>query len=148
MMFTIPGAPQGKKRPRYSRKTGVMYTPSETVQYEKYVKECFYSQGGKRFPESTTIYAEGHREVEITQAIKVEIWSFIEPPKSAPKWKKRVMLYGSILPTRKPDIDNIGKVILDALNGAAYRDDSAVTELTVHKVFSDEPRVVVEITKL
>ena len=33
----------------------------------------------------------------------------------------------------KPDVDNIAKAVLDALNGIAYDDDSQVVELTVKK---------------
>lgn len=35
--------------------------------------------------------------------------------------------------TRKPDVDNVAKSVLDALNGAAYGDDSQVTRLEVIK---------------
>ena len=38
MRIVIPGEPRGKQRPRFSRRTGATYTPSETVQYEKAVK--------------------------------------------------------------------------------------------------------------
>lgn len=36
------------------------------------------------------------------------------------------MINGYVFPTKKPDGDNIIKAILDALNGAAYRDDSQI----------------------
>jgi len=148
MIFTIPGEPQGKLRPRYSRRTGVMYTPTETTAYEKKVAAAFYAQGGKRLPVTKQISSLDGGTAECEQPIKVEIWAFMEPPQSAPKKRKALMLYGSIMPTKKPDIDNIGKIILDALNGAAWKDDKAVTELTVHKRFDDNPRVVVEINEL
>ena len=147
MIFTIPADPQGKKRPRYSRKTGVMYTPSETVNYEKYIKTCFYEQGGKKLSLYRTVNV-GDKTVECTQSIRVEIWAFIGPPKTVPLYKRGLMINNTIQPTKKPDIDNIGKIILDGLNGAAWRDDSAVTDLTIHKVYSDVPRVVVEIREL
>ena len=50
-----------------------------------------------------------------------------------------------ILPTKKPDTDNIAKAILDALNGVAYYDDAQVVELHVVKKYSDEPRAEVMI---
>lgn len=147
MIFTIPGEPEGKKRPRYSRKTGVMYTPSETVNYEKYVKECYTVQGGKRLPDTKMVKSDG-RDVLSDQAYKVEIWAFTKPPESVPKCKRGLMLFNTMLPTKKPDIDNIGKIVLDGLNGAAWHDDKAVTELVVHKVYGEDPRVVVEISLL
>lgn len=34
---------------------------------------------------------------------------------------------------KRPDADNVAKAILDALNGHAYNDDSAIALLTVRK---------------
>ena len=34
------------------------------------------------------------------------------------------MFKGEMLPTKKPDVDNIIKIILDSLNGLAYKDDA------------------------
>ena len=50
---------------------------------------------------------------------------------------------GLILPTKKPDADNIAKAILDALNGLAFYDDAQVVYLQVSKRYSNEPRAVV-----
>ena len=36
--------------------------------------------------------------------------------------------------TVKPDADNIAKLVLDALNGKAWHDDSQVTAITVNKL--------------
>lgn len=55
------------------------------------------------------------------------------------------MLDHKIRPTKKPDFDNIGKVICDALNKIAYRDDSQIVDAQVRKFYSDRPRVVVTI---
>jgi Holliday junction resolvase RusA-like endonuclease len=48
-----------------------------------------------------------------------------------------------MLPTRKPDIDNVLKVILDSLNGVAYIDDSKVVEVIGRKRYATVPKVVV-----
>lgn len=42
-----------------------------------------------------------------------------------------------ILPTTKPDWDNIAKNICDALNGVVYPDDKAIVTGSVKKVYSD-----------
>lgn len=39
--------------------------------------------------------------------------------------------------TRKPDVDNVAKLVLDALNAVAYRDDSQVNDLVVSKGWAD-----------
>ena len=52
-------------------------------------------------------------------------------------------------PTKKPDADNIAKVICDALNGVAYGDDTQVVNLNVKKRYTDEePKVIVHIEQL
>lgn len=53
------------------------------------------------------------------------------------------MQQGIIRPTKKPDADNIAKVVLDALNNICYKDDTQVVELIVNKYYSLEPRVEV-----
>ena len=48
-----------------------------------------------------------------------------------------------IKPTRKPDLDNIAKSILDSLNGIAWNDDSQITNIWISKHYAEEPRVEV-----
>lgn len=55
------------------------------------------------------------------------------------------MLEGVIRPTKKPDIDNVCKIVLDSLNGIAYHDDTQVVDCQVRKFYSENPRVVVTI---
>ncbi len=130
--FTVPGKPQGKARARtfYNSKSGKMssVTPEKTVLYENLVKTCFrqkYGQG--RFPDDAYVVAN--------------ILAFFEPPKSISKKKREDMLTGKIWPAKKPDIDNIAKVVLDALNGIAYRDDTQVVGLAIAKAYGEEPRL-------
>ena len=46
------------------------------------------------------------------------------------------MLDGKELPLKKPDIDNIVKVVADALNGVAYHDDTQIVMVVAKKVYS------------
>ena len=54
-----------------------------------------------------------------------------------------MMLDGDILPRKKPDYDNIAKIITDALNGIAYKDDSQVVWANIRKLYAENPRVYV-----
>jgi Holliday junction resolvase RusA-like endonuclease len=54
------------------------------------------------------------------------------------------MREGELLPSKKPDIDNVLKIVLDALNGVAYKDDSKVVSVSGKKIYSDEPKLVIE----
>ena len=51
------------------------------------------------------------------------------------------MLNGEMLPAKQPDIDNIMKIVLDALNGVAYHDDSQICKVNFMKMYSENPRL-------
>lgn len=138
VMFSIPGEPQGKARARVVRtKTGksVSYTPNKTAAYEELVRRCYRNQmGGYKFPPDSPLC--------------VEIAAFFSIPQSKSKRVKEQMREGKILPTKKPDADNIAKIICDALNGVAYADDKQIISLTIEKGYSLEPKVIVEIEEV
>ena len=48
---------------------------------------------------------------------------------------------------KKPDVDNIAKAVLDALNGIAYDDDKQITSLVIDKKYG-EPRIDVSMGEL
>ena len=131
--FTVPGDPKGKERPRVSGLRtggGYMYTPSQTVEYQKLVREQYETMAhGFRF--------EDDEELVVLVSANFKI------PQSVSNLKKRKMLEGELKPTKKPDCDNIAKIVLDALNGCAYKDDSRVIRLEVEKFYAPEPYVAV-----
>lgn len=128
--FTVPGEPKGKGRPRLGR-SGHAYTPHDTANYENLVKVCF---------------AEAYTDFEpLDCEVYVDITAIYKIPKSASKKKSLDMQMGIVNPTKKPDLDNIAKIICDSLNGMAYSDDSQVTKLIVRKVYGLQPRVDVKI---
>lgn len=128
--FNIPGTPQGKARAR-TTKFG-SYTPYKTVLYENYIKLC-YQQVSNHISD---------------KPLEVYISAYYEPTKSTSKKDRQKMLEGLIKPTKKPDIDNIAKVILDALNGVAYKDDTQVILLQVEKYYCDHSGVTVNIAEV
>lgn len=47
----------------------------------------------------------------------------------------------------KPDADNVAKLVMDALNGTAWRDDAIITDLHVFKRYTEQtPRLEVHIS--
>ena len=64
-------------------------------------------------------------------------------PQSTSKKRRKEMLEHRIRPTVKPDLDNVAKLIFDALNGVAWYDDNAIVDTQVRKFYSDTPRVEV-----
>lgn len=121
--FFVPGKVQGKARPRFSSRSGTVYTPGRTKSYERQIAEAYAAQDGPCF--------EG--------AVMVVIEAVFPIPKSWPRAKKAEAMAGK-LPPGKPDIDNILKVVLDGLNGIAYEDDKQVVITQCKKVYADTTR--------
>jgi Holliday junction resolvase RusA-like endonuclease len=134
--FEIPGPPQGKARARtfFNNKAGHMtsITPEKTVLYENLIKMCY---------RQVSDYISD-------KPLKVYIQAYFEPAKSTTKLKKDLMLHHKIRPTKKPDIDNVAKVVLDALNGVAYKDDTQVVSLDVQKYYNEKSFVHVRICEV
>lgn len=134
--FTIPGPVQGKARARtfYNGKLGRMQsiTPEKTVLYENLIKQQFMQECENTF---------FNKEPLVMMVI-----AYFPIPKSTTKKDRQLIMDGLLYPTKKPDADNIAKVICDALNGVAYGDDTQIVSLTVMKEYTDaEPRVEVYI---
>lgn len=132
--FTIPGEPVGKARPRINTFTHKAYTPEKTASYESWVRMC-YLQDYKdtKFPDDAQLY--------------VHIDAFFQIPASSSRVKVEKMVNGLIRPTKKPDFDNIGKAVCDALNGIAYRDDAAIVSAYITKRYEyNNPHVTVTIS--
>ena len=89
-----------------------------------------------------------HFHKQFQGPLKLTITAYFPIPSSASKKKKELMLAGIIRPTIKPDWDNIGKIVTDALNHLAYDDDKQIVEAIVRKLYSDEPRVEIEIEEV
>lgn len=137
LKFTIYGEPKGKGRPRFRNvgKYVQTYPDKDTVVYENLVRISYLAECG------SFSYNNG-------EEIGILIKSYQSIPKSISNKKREEMLSNVLKPTKKPDIDNICKSILDGLNKVAYRDDSQIVELHCSKYYSDNPRVEVEIWQI
>lgn len=131
--FIIPGEPQGKARPRFTKKGGA-YTPQKTRDYEALVRACYIKHH--------------HGKPQLQGSISANICAYMPIPKSTSKKRREDMLSGRIKPIVKPDLDNIVKAVLDSLNGVAYKDDSSVTNIISCKIYSDNPRVEVDLGEI
>ena len=131
--LTIPGEPQGKRRARFARAGHFIksYADPATVNYETFIREMFCLA----YPGFVPLSGE----------LEVEIAAFCSIPKSASKKKRALMKGGGLRPAKKPETDNIAKVVLDALTGLAFANDSQVVRLIVEKSYSDRPRITVEV---
>ena len=105
--------PRGKERPRFVRATGRTYTPTKTVRAENRIQEQV---------------AREYKSAPCEGPLMLVVTAFLPKPKSKPKNKH-------CWPTSKPDWDNLGKLVSDALNGIVYRDDSQITWASVQKCY-------------
>lgn len=124
-----------KQRPKATRQGGFVrvYTPRKTRDYEEKIKQTYLNAVGD-------IKLEGALESEVTGVFPI--------PKATPKAIKEKMIKGDINHTKKPDCDNMGKVVFDALNNVAYNDDSSICKTHVNKKYGEEPRIDVKISEL
>lgn len=122
--FFVPTAPQGKARPRVFRNphNGTVHgvTPAKTRRYEELIRQCFEA---------------AHVSKIACAPIGVRIVARFAVPRSYTKKQRRDIAEWRLLPTKKPDIDNITKCVLDALNGVAYADDSQVVRVSCEKLY-------------
>ena len=125
--FHVPGKPRGKARARTVRNQSsnrtVSYKPEKDLLYENLIKERFLNQAGGFY-------------IERGKPVTLRIVARFLPPKSTSKKKQKQMLDGEILPLKKPDMDNIVKVVADALNGVAYNDDTQIVLVSAKKAYS------------
>ena len=122
-MIIIDGEPVAKARPRITR-SGHGYTPSKTRDAEQ------------------AIATEWRREHGLTlseKPLRITLIFNMKRPKRKPT--KHVQ--------KRPDIDNLIKTVLDALNGVAYVDDKQIYSLTANKQWADgKPHTVVILSEV
>lgn len=136
--FFVPGPPQGKARARtFTTRTGRVRscTPAKTAAYEQRIRShCRVAAAGMREP----FFGQG-------TPIRIILTAYYRPPVKTSKIMLFRMQHGLVLPTRKPDLDNVLKAVADAVNGVAYKDDSQIVEIVAKKLFSSEEGIRVEI---
>lgn len=131
VIFAVEGRPVPKGRPRVTRHG--TYTPKSTQIFEAAVRTAWLKAGEKQFEDG--------------EALEVMVNAYFPIPSGTPKRKRGRLDLSPYL--KRGDIDNIIKAVLDALNGYAYKDDSAVFSVCGRKVYTDgEPFTVVTISSV
>lgn len=132
IVFEVPGKVQGKGRPRFT-KDGHAFTPSSTRMYEREILKAFRAAGG------TKLSGPLHVDIEAVYGVQ----------KTATKAERMRRLNGDELALKKPDLDNIEKVVYDALNGIAYEDDAyIVSTRTIKGRYEEKPRLIVRVREI
>lgn len=135
--FVIPGPPTAKGRPRFAHmktKRGKhftrTYSDKETASFENLVKIAYWQQRTGKPSES---------------AIFVVVTYYLPIPKSWPKYRREWAQHHPYPVTKRPDLDNLTKSVLDGLNGVAFQDDAQVYRIITTKLYSDNPRTEVTV---
>jgi len=126
----IDGIPTPKGRPRYFSRNGrvVVYTPEKTKAAERRIRVAFNLEYMMLQPLDYPLHVHLH---------------FVMPiPKSISKVKRAKMIGAPH--HKRPDLDNLSKTVLDALNGALYGDDGIVSKLSASKVYGEHPQTIIE----
>lgn len=131
LSLVIPEVAMGKQRARTFQKSDGSFksvTPTKTKVAEAVIRWHWQQSQQAAFPPDT--------------ALSLYIAAYLPKPKSCPKSRLR--------PICKPDADNVLKLVVDALSGFAYDDDSRIVSVSIQKfyaVFPEEPRIVIMISE-
>jgi Holliday junction resolvase RusA-like endonuclease len=146
--FKIPGAPVSKNgdRTKYIPGKGrgkgyiMHYTDAEVKEY------C----------NKVIVYIKSQKPVKYNMAVAVRIFISVKSPVNMKGTRlsmiKKNMLDEDemmiVMPTAKPDVDNLSKNLLDAVKRDCIVDDSYVCDESVRKRYGDEDYVVIEIEEI
>ena len=122
--FTIDITPKPKARPRFTRR-GFAYTPKETVEYEREIRNC------------AAEYMELRGLEPLETPVAVYLHFSMPTPKSLSKNAPKMH-------TKRPDVDNLAKSVLDGLS-PCWKDDSQVWSLSMKKTYATVPCVSIRI---
>ena len=128
--------PVAKGRPKFSRGPQFVrvYTPAKTERYENLVKLCAAGAMGSH------ALLDGPLEVSLVVYLPI--------PTSWSKKKQAAALAGTVMPTKKPDLDNITKALKDGMNQVVYHDDAQVVDAHLWKRYAATPRVAVRVLQM
>lgn len=130
LTFEIAGKPFGKQRPRVTR-GGHAYTPKETGIYENLIKVTFQTA----YPDHIPVSEAG---------VRMDVRAVYPIPESWSK-KKKMEAVAHLIRPKKPDADNVYKIVADALNAIAYHDDAQIYDAHILKEYGLKPRLEVTI---
>lgn len=124
--FSVAGKARPKGRARTSAKNGVRrhYTPQATTEYENAIRAAAIDALGSR--------PRFNGPVSVTVTVRCK------PPQRTSKNAMLEMLAGRLMPTTRPDLDNIMKVVADGISKIVIRDDADIVCFAGAKRYATE----------
>lgn len=86
--------------------------------------------------------------VPLTCAIEMSMTFYFPIPKGTSSRLKNAMINRVVLPTKKPDIDNLAYLITNALKKIFYEDDNQICCMKLYKVYGADSKTVVKIREI
>ena len=121
-----------KARARVTRRGA--YTPAKTVEYEGQVALAARLAMGGHAPFNGPLFT------------MVEV--HLPVPRSWSKKKQAAALAGDLLPTGRPDLDNVVKIALDGCAGVVFLNDAQIIECAALKSYSPRPKLLITVTPM
>ena len=136
----VPGEPKGWQRTGHrvainkrGRHVAVPYTQAQTRAEQGAIKWF------------ANVAMRGRAPLE--GPLCLSVMAYMAIPASWSHKKRADALAGLIFPTGKPDVDNIIKLLADAVNKLVWRDDAQVVSASVWKRYDAHPRLVFEVSR-
>lgn len=111
-----------------NRRTGGIYDRQPNTR-------CFYKG----------VIASKYRDEPLTCPLAIDITFRMPVAKSIKGRMRRDMLSGYVHHTKKPDIDNLVKLVLDTMTGIVYKDDCQIIRVSANKRYSEVPGILVSV---
>lgn len=136
MRIILPGNPIPKARPKFCvrGKHAMAYDSQSKIMAEKRAQLCYLAKQNR--PNDLEAY--------FSHPLSVRLWFHMPVTVSSSLAQKNAKLNGLVMPSIKPDIDNLVK-FWDIANGILWRDDSQIVELHATQQYSETPCTVIEI---
>lgn len=130
--FNVPGLARAKARAASNGRRS--FVDPETAMFQNLVKFAAAKALGS--------------QPMLKGAVAVHMTVFYQPPISTPPSMLAKMLGGVEHAAKRPDIDNLAKVIMDGCQGVLYANDLLVVELVAVKVYAEAPGVQVTVVEI
>lgn len=135
--YTVVGIPKPQARPKVFHRTLKSGKPFVSTYSPK--SDWFHLV----YTESLKI--KNSLKNRLVGALELNLTFCMPIPKSISKKKREQLHYV----TKKPDVDNLAKAVMDAINQVGiWEDDSQVSRLVVGKIYSEEPRCIISIREI
>jgi Holliday junction resolvase RusA-like endonuclease len=125
-LFDLKVEPKPQQRPRIYRNR--VFDPSR--EYKQSLKVQLHSQFSDKLIEAP---------IFLKLVFRMPI------PKATTKAKMKAILNDEVFHIKRPDVDNLAKAVLDALNDTVIKDDSQIYSLLADKVYSQSPGIYIEL---